>query len=87
MKTVTSEGILKTSAYLILLGFWRVSRLALGAEVGAAVTDNYPLNGGAADGTEVATQAVGNLKLEVSRAQCPIGAEVIFHAGSFIADS
>ncbi|GAH99976.1 unnamed protein product, partial [marine sediment metagenome] len=43
--------------------------------------------GGAADWTEVATQAVGNLKLEVSRAQLTAGAEVSIHAGSLIIDS
>ena len=65
---------------------WRVSRLTLGAEVAAAVADGNTLNGSAADGTEVATQAVGNLKLKVG---CPLfaaGAKVGVGAGPFITD-
>ncbi|GAI36439.1 unnamed protein product [marine sediment metagenome] len=49
---------------MILPGSW----LTLRAEVGASVADNYPLNGGAAGWTGLTAQAVGNLKLEVSRA-------------------
>ena len=63
---------------------WLILWLAPGAEVGATIAHNYPLNGGAADGAEVAAEAVGNLKLEVSRAQLTAGAEVGIHAGSFI---
>ena len=65
---------------MTLLWCW----LALRAEVGAAVADRYPLNGGAADGAEVTAKAVGNLKLKVCRARCAIGTEVGIHAGSFI---
>lgn len=56
----------------------------MGAEVGATVADGYPLDGGAADGAEVTTKAVGNLKLKVSCAQFPAGTKIGIHAGSFI---
>ena len=59
----------------------------MGAEVGAAVADNYPLNGGAADRAELTTQAVGNLKLKVGCAQCSIGAEIGICAGTLVTDS
>ena len=62
------------------LTFW----LALGAEIGAAVTDNNPLNRGAASLAEFAPQPVGDPKLKVSRAQLPTGAKVGIHAGSLI---
>ena len=58
--------------------------LAFGAEVGAAVADKYPLNGGAADGAEVTTKAVGDLKLEVGGAPFTAGAKVMPHAGSLV---
>ena len=58
--------------------------LAVGAEVGAAVADGYPLNGDATDGAEVTTKAVGNLKVKVSCAQFTAGTEVGIHTGSFI---
>jgi len=58
--------------------------LAVGAEVGATISDKYPLNGGATDGAEDTTKAVGNLKLKMCRARCAIGTEVGIHAGSFI---
>ena len=61
--------------------------LALRAEVGTAVADNYPLNRGAADRAELTTEAVGNLKLKVGGAQCSIGAEVGIHAGTLITNS
>ena len=57
-------------------------RLAFGAEVAAAVADNYPLNRGATDGAELTTQAVGNLKLEVGSAPCAIGTKVGICAGT-----
>jgi len=56
----------------------------VGAEVGAAVADGYPLNGGAAELAEVATKAVGHLKLKVGGARFPAGAKVMPHAGAFI---
>ena len=56
----------------------------MGAEVGAAISDKYSLNGGATDGAEDTTKAVGNLKLKMCRARCAIGTEVGIHAGSFI---
>jgi len=58
--------------------------LAVGAEVGAAVTDSDALNGDATDGAEVTTKAVGNLKMKVSCARFPAGTEVGVHTGSFI---
>lgn len=59
----------------------------MGAEVGTAVTDGNAFNRGAADGTELAAQAVSHLELEVGGAQCTIGAEIVFYAGSLVADS
>jgi len=58
--------------------------LAFRAEVGAAVADSDAFNGGAADGAEVTTKAVGNLKVKVGCARFPAGTEVGIHAGSFI---
>jgi len=60
--------------------------LAFGAEVGAAVSDSYALNGGATDRAEVTAKVVGNLKVKVGSARFPTGAEVGIHAGSFIAN-
>ena len=57
------------------------------AEVRAAVADGDSLNRGAADRAELTTKAVGDLKLEVGGAPCAIGAEVVFHAGTFVTDS
>jgi len=39
--------------------------LAVGAEVGAAVADGYPLNGSTTDGAEITAKAVGNLEVKV----------------------
>ena len=58
--------------------------LAPGAEVGAAVADGNALNGGAADRTAVAAEAVGNMELEVSGSLLTTGAKVGAGAGSFI---
>jgi len=58
--------------------------LAPGAEVAAAVADNYPFNGSAADRAAVATEAVGNLELEVSCSLLTIGAKVGVGARSLI---
>jgi len=59
----------------------------VGAEVGAAVADRDTLNRGAADRAELTTQAVGDLELKVGSAQCAIGADIIFHAGTLITNS
>ena len=58
----------------------------MGAEVAATIADGDALNRSATDGAELTTQAVGNLKLKVGSAQCPVGAEVGIHAGSLIAN-
>jgi len=59
-------------------------RLAVGAEVGAAVAGSYPLNGSTTDRAEVTTKAVGNLKMKVGSARFTTGTEVGIHTGSFI---
>jgi len=68
---------------LILLGFW----LAIGAEVGAPITNDYPLNGSATDRAEIATEAVGNLKVKVGCPLFPARAKIGIGAGTLIADS
>jgi len=60
--------------------------LAFGAEVAAAVADNYTLNGGVANGAEPTTKAMSNLKLKMGCPQFTTGAEVGIYTGSFIVD-
>ena len=60
------------------------SRLALGAEVAAAMADGDALNRSATDRAELTTKAVGDPKLKVGSAQRAVGAEVGIHAGSLI---
>jgi len=72
---------------LLLLGCWWIFGLAVGAEVGATISDENSLNGGATDGAEDTTKAVGNLKLKMCRARCAIGTEVGIHSGYFITNS
>jgi len=68
---------------LISAGCW----LAVGAEVGAPITNDYPLNRGATDRAEVAAKAMGNLKLKVGCPLFPARAKVGIGAGTLIADS
>ncbi len=74
------QQILEQACTIPLDPLW----LALRAEVTAAIADNYPLNRGATDGAELATQAVGHLELKVGSAQCSIGTEVGICAGALI---
>jgi len=59
--------------------------LASGAEAGATVLHEDPLNGAAANGAAFAS-LMSNLKIEMSCAQLALGADVGIHAGAFAAD-
>ena len=56
--------------------------LASGAEAGAAVLHQDPLDGATANGAGLAS-LMGNLKVEMSCAQLALGADVSIHAGAF----
>ena len=81
---MNSGGLSYVASQIDTLPFFR---LALRAEVGAAVTDGDALNGVATDGAGLAAKAVGDLELKVGGARCAIGAEVGINAGTFIANS
>ena len=59
-------------------------RLAVGAEVGAAIADGDALNRGATNRAELTVKAVGNLKLKVGCPYFTTGTKVGIYAGSFI---
>ena len=61
-------------------------RLASGAEVGAAVLHQDPLDGAAANGTGFAS-FMSNLEIKMSCAQLALRADVGIHAGAFAANS
>jgi hypothetical protein len=57
-------------------------RLASGAEVGAAVLHQDPLDGAAANGAKFASP-MSNLKIKMGCAQLTLGANVGIHASAF----
>ena len=59
--------------------------MASGAEAGAAVLHQDPLDGATANGTGFAS-LMSNLKIEMSCAQLALGTDVGIHAGAFVAD-
>jgi len=59
--------------------------LASGAEAGAAVLHQAPLDSAAANGAGLAS-LMSNLKIEMCCAQLALGADVGIHAGAFAAD-
>jgi len=59
--------------------------LASGAEAGAAVLHQDPLDGAAANGAGFAS-LMSNLKIEMSCAQLALGADVGTHTGTFATD-
>jgi len=61
------------------------NRLASGAEAGAAVLHEDPLDVAAVNGAGFAS-LMSNLKIKVSCAQLALGADVGIHAGAFAAD-
>lgn len=83
---MTNQSVLQKSASLVSAGCCLVSRLALGTKVAAAVSHGNTLNSSAADGAEVAAEAVGNLELKVGGAPLTTGAEVGVRACPFITD-
>jgi len=56
--------------------------LASGAEVGATVLHQDPLDGAAANGAEFTT-SVSNLETEMGCAQFAVGADIAVNAGAF----
>ena len=56
-----------------------------GAEAGATVLHQDPLDGAAANGAGFASP-MSNLKIEMGCAQLALGADVGIHAGAFAAD-
>jgi len=61
------------------------TRLASGAEAGATVLHQDPLDGAAANGAGLAS-LMSNLKIEMGCAQLALGTDVGIHAGAFAAD-
>ena len=59
--------------------------MASGAEAGAAVLHQNPLDGAAANGAGFAS-FMSNLKIEMGCAQLALGADVGIHADAFAAD-
>ena len=59
-----------------------IERLASGAEVGATVLHQDPLDGAAANRAGFASP-MSNLKIEMGCAQLALGADVGIHAGAF----
>jgi len=60
-------------------------RLASGAEAGATVVHQDPLDGAAANGAGFAS-SISNLKIEMGCTQLALSADVGIHAGAFAAD-
>jgi len=60
-----------------------IKRLASGAEVGAAVLHQDPLDGAAANGAGLAS-LVNNLKIEMGCAQLALRADIGIHAGALL---
>jgi len=59
-----------------------MERLASGAEAGATVLHQDPLDGAAANGAGFASP-MSNLKIEMGCAQLALGTDVGIHAGAF----
>jgi len=60
-----------------------IKRLTSGAEAGATVLHQNPLNGAAANGAWFAS-LMGNLKIEMGCAQLALGTDVGIHAGALL---
>jgi len=83
-KAVTSWRLNFTSCQFLFQGSG-TERLAPGAEAGATVLHQDPLDGAAANGAGLAS-FMSNLKIEMGCAQLALRADVGIHAGAFAAD-